>query len=164
MLGHIPGLVSQWISEFWLVISLYPCLWYGKNISVLFILVVHVMMKMFTRIIIWLLFVGRLISQQHASISQGRICSDNCTCCHTEIKVADHTFYLTQPQYTDSRPNSPSTHPWTLGACPASHWSANVRVTAMTWWGKIPMEKVAIEPGSAALMVNSLAARPTGWY
>ena len=34
------------------------------------------------------LFVCCLTSQQHASVSQGRICSDNFTCCHTEIEVA----------------------------------------------------------------------------
>ena len=38
------------------------------------------------------LFVVCLSSQQHASVSQGRICSDNCTSCHT---VADPTFHLT---------------------------------------------------------------------
>ena len=42
-----------------------------------------------------LLFVGCLTSQQQASVSQGPICSDNFTCCHTEIEVADPTFYLT---------------------------------------------------------------------
>ena len=42
------------------------------------------------------LLVGCLTSQQHASVSQGRICSDNLTCCHTEIQVADQTFHLTQ--------------------------------------------------------------------
>ena len=31
------------------------------------------------------LVVGCLSSQQHASVSQGRICEDNFTCCHTEI-------------------------------------------------------------------------------
>ena len=31
----------------------------------------------------------RLMSQQQASVSQGRICLDNFTCCHTEIEVAD---------------------------------------------------------------------------
>ena len=51
-----------------------------------------------------LLFVGCLMSQQHASVSQGRICSDKFTCCHTEIEVADQTFHLTQSQYTDTRP------------------------------------------------------------
>ena len=30
------------------------------------------------------LLVGCLKSQQHASVSQGRICTDNFTCCHTE--------------------------------------------------------------------------------
>ena len=38
------------------------------------------------------LLVGCLTSQQQASVSQGRICSDNLTCCHTEIEVADQTF------------------------------------------------------------------------
>ena len=36
-----------------------------------------------------ILIVGSLMSQQHASVSQGRICSDKFTCCHTEIEVAD---------------------------------------------------------------------------
>ena len=71
------------------------------------------------------LFVGCLTSQQHASVSQGWICSDNCTCCHTEIEVADQNFYLTQPQYTDTGPTSPSANPVTPGALQDSHWSAN---------------------------------------
>ena len=61
-------------------------------------------------------FVGCLTSQQHASASQGRICSDRFTCCHTEIEVADQTFYLTQSQYTDTGPTSPSTDPITPNA------------------------------------------------
>ena len=51
---------------------------------------------------------GCLASQQHSNVSQERICSDNCTCCHTKIEVADQTFYLTQPQYNDTGPSSPS--------------------------------------------------------
>ena len=78
----------------------------------------------------WLL--GCLTSQQHASVSQGRICSDNFTCCHTEIEVADQTFYLTQSQYTDTGPTSPSADPITPGAWQGSHWSANFEVTGMT--------------------------------
>ena len=65
------------------------------------------------------LFVGCLLAclmfQQHASVSEGRICSDNFTCCHTEIEVADPTFHLKQSQYTDTRPTSPSTDPITSG-------------------------------------------------
>ena len=54
------------------------------------------------------LLVGCLTSQQQASVSQGRICLDNLTCCHTETEVADPTFYLTQSQYTDTGPTSPA--------------------------------------------------------
>ena len=60
-----------------------------------------------------MLLVGCLASQQHASVSHGRICSDKFTCCHTEIEVADQTFHLTQSQYTDTGPTSPSTDPIT---------------------------------------------------
>ena len=72
------------------------------------------------------LFVGCVASQQHASVSQGRICSDNFTCCHTEIEVTDQTFYLTQSQYTDTGPTSPSADPISPGAWQSGHWSANL--------------------------------------
>ena len=71
------------------------------------------------------LLVACLSSQQHASVSQGRICTDNFTCCHTEIEAADQTFHLTQSQYTDTGPTSPSADPITPGAWQGSHWSAN---------------------------------------
>ena len=73
------------------------------------------------------LLVGCLTSQpqQQASVSQGRICSDNFTCYHTETEVANQTFYLTQSQYTDTGPTSPSADPITPGAWQGSHWSAN---------------------------------------
>ena len=70
-------------------------------------------------------FVGCLTSQQQASVSQGQICLDNFTCCHTEIEAADQTFYLTQSQHTDTGLTSPSTDPITPGAWQGSHWSAN---------------------------------------
>ena len=72
------------------------------------------------------LFVGCLMSQQHASVSQGRICSDNFTFSHTEIEVADPNFHLTQSQYTDTGPTSPSADPIRPGAWQGSHWSANI--------------------------------------
>ena len=71
------------------------------------------------------LLVGCLTSQQHVSVSQRRICSDNFTCCHTETEVADPTFYLTQSQYTDTGATSPSADPITPGAWQGSHWNAN---------------------------------------
>ena len=71
------------------------------------------------RVIQWsmlLLFVGCLMSQQHASVSQGRICKDNFTCCHAEREAADQTFFLMHSQHTDTGSTSPSTDPMTLGS------------------------------------------------
>ena len=62
---------------------------------------------------------------QHASVSQGRICSDKFTCCHTEIEFADHTFHLTQSKYTDTGPTCQSTDLITPGAWQSSKLSAN---------------------------------------
>ena len=62
-----------------------------------------------------------LTPQQHVCVPQGRICSDNFTCCHTETEVADQTFHLTQSQYTDTGSTSPSTDPITPGAWQGSH-------------------------------------------
>ena len=49
------------------------------------------------------------------SVSQGRICSDNSTCYHTKIEVADQTYNLTQSRYTDTGPASPGADPKTAG-------------------------------------------------
>ena len=62
----------------------------------------------------WLL--ACLTPQQHATVSQGRICSDNSMHCHIKIEVADQTFHLTQSQYTDTGPTSPSADPIMPGA------------------------------------------------
>ena len=94
------------------------------------------------------LLVGCLTSQQHASVSQGQICTDNFTCCHTEIETADQTFHLTQSQYTDTGPTSPSADPITPGAWQGSHWSANFEVTGMTRPRK--------NPGSSGIRTRDL--------
>ena len=102
------------------------------------------------------LFVGCLTSKQQASVSQGRICSDNLTCCHTEIEVADQTFYLTQSQYTDTGPTSPSANPITRGAWQGSHWSANFWVTGMTRPPKKSRRQRDSNQGSSALKADAL--------
>ena len=84
--------------------------------------------------------VACLTFQQHASVSQGRICSDNFPCYHTEIGVADQTFYLAQSRYTDTRATSPSDDPIMTGVWQGSHWSANCYVTGMSQPGKIPSQ------------------------
>ena len=67
------------------------------------------------------LLVGCLTSRQHATVYQGRICLDHCTCCHTEVEVAHQTFYLTRSQYTDTGLTSPSADPTTPGEWQGSH-------------------------------------------
>ena len=73
--------------------------------------------------------VGWLVAERPSNmrvyLRDGSICSDNFTCCHTETEVADPTFHLTQSQYTDTGPTSPSADPTTPGAWQGSHWSAN---------------------------------------
>ena len=48
------------------------------------------------------LFVGCLMTQPHVGVVQGRVCLDNCTCCHTETEVADQT--MTAREQTQSLP------------------------------------------------------------
>ena len=95
------------------------------------------------------LLVSCLKSQQHARVSQGRICSDNFTCCHTETSCRSN--YLTQSQYTDTGPTSPSTDTVMPGAWQGSHWSANFLVTGMTRPSKKSRRKRDSNPGSSAL-------------
>ena len=106
------------------------------------------------------LFVGCLTSQQHASVSQGRICSDDFTCCYTEIEAADPTFYLTQSLYTDTGTTSPSADPSTPLEC--QFWSH--------WYDLTPKKsrrKRDSNPESSALEADALTTRPTrrlgGW-
>ena len=113
----------------------------------------------FFRAALWA--VGCLTSQKHATVSQRRICSDKFKCCHTEIEVADQTFHLTQSQYTDSGPTSPSTDPITPGAWPGSHWRANFKVTGMTRPRRKSRRKRDSNPGSSALEADALTTRPT---
>ena len=105
-------------------------------------------------------FVSCLTSQQHASVSQGWICLDNFTCCHTEIEVADQTFYLTQSQYTDTGPTSPSTGPLSPGTWQGSHWSANFEVTGKTQPGK-SRRKGDSNPEPSTFEADALTTRPT---
>ena len=118
--------------------------------------------RLWQQFVCW--FFGCLTPQQHASVSQGRICSDNVTCCHTEIEVTDQAFHLTQSQNTDTRLTSPSTVPFTPGAWQSSHWSAKFEVN---WYDSTPEKsqcKQDSNPGSSALEADALTTcgnRPT---
>ena len=82
-------------------------------------------------------------------------------CCHTEIGVADPTFHLTQSQYNDTGPTSPSADPIKPGAWQGSHWSANFEVTGMTRPGKIPSQ-AGFEP-RVCPEAYALTTRPARW-
>ena len=105
--------------------------------------------------------IGCLTSQQHANVSKGRIHTDNFAFCHTEIEVADPTFYLTQSQYTDTVPTSPSADPIPPGAWQASHWSANFLSHWYDSTGKKSLLKRDSNPGSSALEADALTTRST---
>ena len=105
-------------------------------------------------------FVGCLTSRQHASVSQGRICTDNFTCRHTEIVVADQTFYLTQSQYTDTGPTSPRADHIMSGAWQGRHWSAHFEVTSMTRPKKKIPSQAGFKPESSAPEADTLTTRP----
>ena len=109
---------------------------------------------------IFLSFVGCLTSLQRASVSLRQICSDNCTCYHTEIEFADQTFYLSQSQYTDIGPSCPGADPITPGA-----WQGASIFKLLTWVDleKRSMAKAWIKPRSAALEADALTTRPTRW-
>ena len=106
------------------------------------------------------LLVGCLTSQQHASVSQGQICSDNLTCCHTKIKVADQTFHLTQSQYADTRPTGPSTDPIMRSPGRVATWVPVFK--SLVWLDpqKIRRKRDS-NPWSSALKADALTIRPT---
>ena len=97
-------------------------------------------------------FVGCLTSQQQASVSQGRICSHNFTCCHTEIEVADPTS--TSPSHSILTPGRPV--PVLTLQRQGSHWSANFQVTGMTRPRKKSRRKRDSNPGPSALEADAL--------
>ena len=106
------------------------------------------------------LFVGCLLSQQQASVSQGRICSDSFTCCHIEIEVADQIFYLTRSQYTDTRPTIPAL---TLQYQVPGRVATWVPIFESLVWldPKKSRRKQDSNPGSSTLEADALTTRPT---
>ena len=100
-----PGRVSHWNTNFEMTgmtrPGKIPMKKAGTAEAVLYVLNVQATSKVSEELV-----VGCLTSQQHVNVSQGRICSDNFTCCHTETEVADPTLHLTQSMYTYTRPTS----------------------------------------------------------
>ena len=82
---------------------------------------------------------------------------DDFTCCHTEIKIADQTFYLTQSQYTDTGPTNSSADRIMPGAWQGSQFLSH-------WYDSTPKKfrrKRNSNPGSSAFEADALTTRPT---
>ena len=94
--------------------------------------------------VFWLLVC--VTPKQHANVSQERIFWDNWTCCHTEIVVADQTYYLAQSQYTDTGATSFSAYRVAQDAWQVSHYSTNFPVAGMTRPGKSLTRKAGLGP------------------
>ena len=108
--------------------------------------------------------VGCLTSHQQASVSQGRICSDNFTCSHTEIEVAVQTFYLTQSQYTDTGPTSPSAEPYNARRLAGQPLECQFFSHRYDSTPKKSRRKRDSNPGSSDLEADALTIRPTRRY
>ena len=107
----------------------------------------------------WGLFIGCLAPQQHASISQGQICSDHLICCHAEIEVADQTFYLTQSQYTDTGRTSPSADPTMPGAWQVGTGAPSFKSLVWLNLEKYPQRKRESNSISSAPEAEALTTR-----
>ena len=83
---------------------------------------------------------GYLTSQQHASVSQGRICLNFCTWRHTDTEVADQACDLIQSQYTGTEPTSPRTDSTPPGTWQGSHYNNIYQATGTTPQGKVGLD------------------------
>ena len=110
-------------------------------------------------------------------LSQGRICSDSFSCCHTEIETANQILYLTQSQLTDNRPTSPSADLIMPGAWQGSRWSAiffsqwfdSTRINPYGLWGNrtlhLPLSDVlTTRPTRRPVVRKSRCSSHTHWY
>ena len=109
-----------------------------------------------------LLLVSCLMSKQHASVSQGQICSENCTCCHTKRDNADQIRYRVQSQYTDSSGQTiPSTDSVTSGM--SGRVATGVPIfKSLARLDVGPTGKAGIESRSAAFKVDTLPVDQQG--
>ena len=103
-------------------------------------------------------------STYYTGLVKGRICSDNLTCCHTEMEAADQTCHRTQSQYADTKPTSPSANPIT-GTWPGRVATGVPMFKSLVWLDpeKIPPQ-AGFEPGIFRSLGGCLTTRPTRRY
>ena len=99
------------------------------------------------------LLAGCRSPQQQAAASQGRISSDKCRCCHTEIQVADLACCFTLSPDTDIGPT---------GALPYMNMGfQHCRLHASRSSGQ-GADYTSLEPRRAALEADALPLGPRG--
>ena len=100
------------------------------------------------------LMVAYLTSKQQASVSQGRICSDMCKCCHTEIKL-----YIS-PSHSILTPGQPIPALILERQAPGRvAKGVPVCESLLTQSGKKSRGKRDSNPGAAALEADALTTR-----
>ena len=108
------------------------------------------------------LLAGCLTSQQHASVSQGWICSENLTCCHTEIEVADLS---TSPSHSILTPGRPVPALTLYRQAPGRVATGVPIFESLVWLDpEKSRRKRDLNPGSSALEADALTTRPTRRY
>ena len=128
-------------------------------------LALQVCQNVVVRLIVRLL-AGCLTSQQHAGVPKARICSDNCTCC--TLREKSPVTLSISCSFSILTPGQP-VPVLTLYRQASGRVATGVPMfKSLAWldpkkspWGKIPMEKAGIDPGSAALEADTLTTWPT---
>ena len=110
------------------------------------------------------MLVGCWTSQQHASVSQGSVCSDSCTCCHTEAVVADQTFYFIS-SHSILTPGQPIPALTLQRQAPGRVATLVPIFKSLVWLDlEKSQRKWELNHGSATLKADALTTRPARQY
>ena len=123
-----------------------------------------------TRLTLTGCFLACLMSKQHARVSQGQICSNSCTCCHTEKEVADPSCYLTQSQtgYVWQRSKWLPDYVWLrsnvcLGTCDLGTCDGGQATTVWTHWTEVKWWLDTCDKRSSDCLVMYDRGQMTAW-
>ena len=112
------------------------------------------------------LLVGWLLNvQQHASVSQGRICSDKLTRCHIETEVADQLLSTSPSRRTCIlTPGRPVLRLTLYRQTPGRVVTGVPIFKPLVWLDpEKSRRKRDSNPGSSALEADTVTTRPTRW-
>ena len=105
-------------------------------------------------------YVSNSTSQQHASVSQGRTCTDNFTCCHTDRSCRAN--FLPHP-VTVYWHQADQSQRWPYNATRLAGWPLECQFLRSHWYDSTPKKsrrKRFSNPGSSTLKADTLTTRP----